>query len=273
MRRFVLAFAALVGMSAPPSFAQQDPTLADIRQELYVLYVEIQKLKRELSTTGAPSVQISGSGTVLERVSSIETALQHLTARTEQLEFQIERVVKDGTNRIGDLEFRLVELEGGDVSQLGQTTTLGGPAPAPSNPVSQPVETQQAELAIGEKADFDAAKAQLDDNQFSEAAASFARFVDTYPGSPLAPMAQLNRGAALSSVGDTRESARAFLAAFSADPTGPAAPEALVELGKSLGALGQVEQACVTLSEVSARFPASTSVADAASAREALGCR
>ena len=37
---------------ATPVAAQDAETLADIRQELTVLYVELQKLKRELSTNG-----------------------------------------------------------------------------------------------------------------------------------------------------------------------------------------------------------------------------
>ena len=66
------------------SVAQDSETLADIRQELSVLYVEIQRLRRELSTTGAPSVNTGGSS-VLERVAAIETELQRLTQQTEQL--------------------------------------------------------------------------------------------------------------------------------------------------------------------------------------------
>jgi hypothetical protein len=61
-------------------------------------------------------------------VNSIEAELSRLTARTEELSNRIDRIVADGTNRIGDLEFRLVELEGGDVSRLGETSTLGGGA-------------------------------------------------------------------------------------------------------------------------------------------------
>ncbi len=109
----------------------RDETLADIRQELSVLYVEIQKLKRELSTTAGASSGGSG-GTFLDRISAIEAELQSVTAKTEELELRINRVVQDGTNRIGDLEFRLVELEGGDVSQLGETTTLGGDVTDPT---------------------------------------------------------------------------------------------------------------------------------------------
>ena len=87
-------------------------TLADIRQDLNILYVEVQRLKGELSTTQGPSVSVA-AGSVLERVQSIETELQRLTALSEELQFRVERVVQDGTNRVGDLEFRLVELEGG----------------------------------------------------------------------------------------------------------------------------------------------------------------
>lgn len=252
---------------------QNDQTLADIRQELSVLYVEVQKLKKELSTTGGPSVQVSGD-TVLERVASIETALQDLTAQTEQLEFRVEEVVRDGTNRIGDLEFRLVELEGGDVSQLGETTTLGGAAAAAPAPVAPaPPASSGSELAIGEQADFDAAMAALSASQYSEAADGFGRFVQNYPGSPLAAKANLNRGKALTQLADTREAARSYLASFTADPTGPEAPEALTLLGAALGKLGQTDQACLTLAEVPVRFPMSDAVPVAQSERVALGCQ
>ncbi|MEM8729613.1 MAG: tol-pal system protein YbgF [Pseudomonadota bacterium] len=262
---------ALAAWTAPV-LAQDDQTLADIRQELSVLYVEVQRLNRELSTTGTPSVQLGGD-TVLDRVASMETALQRLTARTEQLEFRIEEIVRDGTNRIGDLEFRLVELEGGDVSQLSDTTTLGGTAAAPAGPAAPTVPApQETELAISERADYDTARTALSEARFRAAADGFARFVESYPGSPLAADAHLGRGKALAGLEDTREAARAYLASFSADPTGPAAPEALTLLGATLGRLGQVDQACLTLGEVSARFPLSEAVPVAQGEMEALGC-
>lgn len=123
--RQILLTSALVAISAGDSFAQdREQTLADIRQELTVLHVEVQRLNRELSTTGAPATSLAGSS-VLERVTAIEAELQRLTAQTEQLTHRVQSIVQDGTNRIGDLEFRLVELEGGDLSQLGETSTLG----------------------------------------------------------------------------------------------------------------------------------------------------
>ncbi len=250
--------------------AQQSETLADIRQELSVVYVEIQKLRRELSTTGAPTVGVGGNS-VLDRVAAIEAELQRLTHQTEQLDFRIQQIVADGTNRIGDLEFRLVELEGGDVSQLGETTTLGGSAPVQS-PLTPVVRSNETELAVGEAADFEAAKAAFDAGNYKDAADRYSAFNAAYPGSPLAAQASLARGKALEALGDTREAARAFLASFSADATGPVAPEALTDLGAALGRLGQIEQACVTLGEVAIRFPQAAAVTRSQQEMATLGC-
>ena len=276
MMRVLAAFGLclMCSLRALPVAAQQDQTLADIRQELNVLYVEVQRLKRELSTTGAPQIA-SGGDSVLDRVGAIESELQRLTAKTEQLEHRIGRVVEDGTNRIGDLEFRLVELEGGDVSKLGETTTLGGGTGAPA-PAAPSVPTQAAngdgELAMGEQADFDAAQAALEARDYQRAATLFDAFNQSYPGSPMASRAYLARGRALDGLGDTREAARAYLTAFTGDDTGPTAPPALYELGAALGRLGQVDQACVTLGEVGVRFPGGEAAALARSEMSSLGC-
>jgi len=282
--RFALIVALGLAFGPVAAQAQDAQTLADMRQELTVLNVEVQKLRRELSTTGGASVAVTG-GSVLERVNAMESELQRLTSKTEELENRINRVVTDGTNRIGDLEFRLVELEGGDVGSLGQTSTLGGgempatmapatPVPAPADPLANTsTPTNTAELAVGEKTDFERAKAALADGDFRSAADQFATFNQTYPGGPLGPEADLRRGDALDGLGDTREAARAYLASFSADPAGPVAAEALYQLGSSLGALGQTQEACVTLGEVASRFPTSPFVAQAQSERSVLACQ
>lgn len=254
--------------------AQSDSgTLADIRQELTVLYVEIQNLKRELSTTGTPSVDTGGAST-LDRLNAIESELQRLTGKTEELEFRIGRIVTDGTNRIGDLEFRLVELEGGDLSTLGETTTLGGET-GTSQPVTAPVATEQpdTQLATQEEADFERASEALASGDFRSAADQFTTFNQTYPGGPLAARADLKRGEALEGLGDTREAARAFLSAFSLDQAGPDAAQALYRLGAALGRLGQTNEACVTLGEVPARFPqAGDTILEAQSQMRNIGC-
>ncbi|MEL7461530.1 MAG: tol-pal system protein, partial [Pseudomonadota bacterium] len=144
-------------LATPLAAQEQDQTLADIRQELTVLFVEIQKLKRELSTTGGASANLSATS-IPARVDAMEAELVRLTSKTEELENRINRVVADGTNRIGDLEFRLVELEGGDISTLGETTTLGGFDEGVSSAAPAPIEPSEGvQLAVGEQADFDLA--------------------------------------------------------------------------------------------------------------------
>lgn len=273
MRIAGLVLAAVVAVAGVAQ-AQDQQTLADIRQELTVLHVEIQRLKREFSTTGAPSQNLSGSS-VLERVDAIEAELQRLTRQTEQLNQRVQNIVTDGTNRIGDLEFRLVELEGGDLSALGETSTLGGEdqgtVAIASTPI-QPADAAQGELAVGEQADFETASQALADGDYQTAADLFTQFDLSYPGSPLAPQANLRRGQALEGMGDTREAARAFLASFTGDSEGPLAPEALFELGAALGRLGQTDQACITLGEVGVRFPASAPATSATQEMASLGC-
>lgn len=274
---YIVACLALLGAGGLTSAEAQttrEQTLADIRQELSVLFVEVQRLRRELSTTGSPQISLPSGG--LERLDALEAELARLTAKTEQLEFRIDSIVTDGTNRIGDLEFRLVELEGGDLSQLGETTTLGGDEAAPETPapvVPPPApQTPGPELAMAEQADFDAARTLLDDGQAQAAADAFATYAETYPGGPLVAEAHFLRGDALASLSDWNGAARAYLDSFSGTPDGPQAPEALYKLGVALNALGQRDEACLTLREVSLRFPGGSAAVDANTARTELNC-
>lgn len=260
----------VVGATAPVQ--AQDQTLADIRQELTVLYVEVQRLKRELSTTGGVNTNIVG-GSVLERIDGVERELQRLTAKTEELEFRINRVVEDGTNRVGDLEFRLIELEGGDVSQLGETTTLGGDAITDTIPVvQQPLGTDGAEFAVGEKIDFDLAKTALDQEDFQVAVSLFEVFTQTYTRGPLTGQAHYYRGEALSGLGLTTQAARAFLESYSGSPDSPVAADALYRLGASLGELGQKNEACVTLGQVGVLYPGAFAIGPAQNIMQTLEC-
>ena len=273
----------LAGGLAGSVFAQDSAqTLADVRQELSVLSVELQRLRAELNTTGAPAINVAGG--TLDRVNAIEAAMTRLTSKTEELEFRINSVATDGANRVGDLSFRLCELEPDcDIMNEAMTKPLGGetaanvPAGALTPPPTAPADPAAnaaggAELAIGEKADFDAAVADMDAGNFPGASEKFARLIENYPGTPLTGQAYYMRGEALAAQGMTAEAARAYLASFSAAPSGTNAGEALVKLGASLGQLGQVNEACATLGEVGNRFPGSAAANQAQIERQTLGC-
>ncbi len=287
MRVFVILLAL---MAAPVAAQDRQQTLADIRQELSVLYVEMQRLKRELSTTGGAGSNLSGTN-ALDRLNSMESELSRLTAATEQLTNRVDSVVRDGTNRVGDLEFRLCELETGcDIGSLGETTTLGGGAlpaatapsvtgaPASDAPIGAGdvatgmLDTGGMELAVAERDDFDRAKASYDAGDFQGAADQLQAFTDTYQGGPLTGLAHLMRGEALTKLGRTSSAARAYLESYSGTPNGPTAPTALLKLGVSLDGLGQKSEACITLGEVSTRFPSSDASIEAQAARAGMGC-
>lgn len=294
IRRLLLALALAVplagaapGLAPGPARAQDsNQTLADIKAELSALMAEFNALKAELVTSGAAASAAAG-GDALQRMDALEAELTRLTSSTEAVELKLKKVVADGTNRIGDLQFRLcVATPGCDPGTLPPVTELGADpaaAPAATDPgtgtgtdATTPPATDPAPdsgtLAVNEQADFDRAKAVLASGDFRTAADLFATFAATYTGGELTQAAQVLQGDALDQLGDTKNSARAYLQAFSGQPTGPLAGEALTKLGVSLGKLGQTEQACLTLGEVGNRFPGTPDEANARVAMSSLGC-
>ncbi len=284
-RALTICLTLLMAPAAAP--AQDSQTLADIKQDMSVLYTQLQRLRQELNTTGISDMQISGSA--LDRINTIEAELQRVTGKTEELEFRIEQVVNDGTNRLGDLDFRLCELEPNcDIGSLGDTPRLGGaavmeegsdsggpamPAGSVGSGGGEAPLAGGAQLAVSEEEDYRAAQQALDNNEFTRAAELFAAFRADYPQGPLEAEALVGEGLALEGAGDIRSAARRYLDVYSGYPEAQVAPEALWRLGTSLGELGSVTEACVTLAEVSQRYPASSFVNEARSSMSDLNCQ
>ncbi len=277
----------LMAMLLPgPVFAQDKAqSLADVKAELAQLAADFTLLKKELVSSGAASNGSAGADP-LQRMDAIEAQLSRLTAKTEAVQMQVKQVVADGTNRIGDIEFRLCELtEGCDPASLPATPDLGSLAsgaapvaaataavPDTTAPAATPAPDSGPEMAVNEQADFDRAQAVLASGDFRTAADLFATYAQTYPGGALSQQAGVLRGDALTQGGETAKAARAYLDAFSGQPEGPQAGLALTKLGQALGALGQKPEACVTLAEVGKRFPGSVDDSNAKAAMQGLGC-
>jgi tol-pal system protein YbgF len=164
----------------------------------------------------------------------------------------------------------LVELEGGDISALGETTTLGGDFDYPEEDVSNVADAP--ELAVGERADFDMAQKSYDEERYGDSIQILNRFSQTYPDSPLAAEAMVLRGSAHEALSDYKSAARAYLESFSAFPKSTVAPKSLMSLGNALALLGQTDAGCQTLSQVDIRFPGSEYAQKAAERMTELQC-
>ncbi len=279
MRRTLISLAsaaALAGglaLGVPASAAE---TLADVKAQLTVLNDQIGQLRAELVRRSSANGLPADPASALTRLDQLEAELKALTDRVDVLTNDVIRITADATNRVGDLEFRLTELEGGDtaalksapVQQLGGGVT--GPRPRPAAPET-PADT--GGMAVAEQSDFDAAVAAADAGDNAKAAALFATFLDTYPGGPLSTEAKYRRGQALAATSDWKGAARSYLDAFSGAPQDANAPRALYQLGVSLGKLGQTHEACLTLAEVGSRYPNSDVAAQVASEQAALACQ
>lgn len=254
--------------------AAQSDTVAELRSELNALSTAVAELARELSSGEAAS-QPGFDGSLIDRVDQIRTELARLTGRTEELEFRIRRVIDDASNRLGDLEFRLTELEGGDPSSLPPPRPLGGASigsgEAPAAP-NRPTEGEIPELAAGETAAFEGARSLAAVGDHDAAAQALEEFLNLYPGSPLGTDASMLLGEMHRARGAEPDAARAYLNLYLADPDGPAAARALFALGDSLGRLGQRDEACVMFDELRTRFGTTEEAAQAESARAALAC-
>lgn len=275
MRGILLA--GLMGMAlAFAGVAHAQTTIADVKAELGVLDGQIEQLRNELVRTGAARGLPGSPATALTRLDQLQAELKRLTDRVDVLTNDVRRVVDDASNRVGDIEFRVTELEGGDVSVKPPVATLGGgitgPKPRPAAPQAAPA-TGADELAVTEQSDFDAAVAAAKAGDNAKAAQLFATFLETYPGGPLSSEAQFRRGEALAATNDWRGAARSFLDAFSGAPQGPQAPQALYRLAVSLSRLGDTQNACLTLAEVDLRYPGSAVSADVAAERQTLRCQ
>jgi tol-pal system protein YbgF len=278
--RSILAVAWLAAAAAPAGGQTAPPgqTVADIRAELRVLDSQIQQLRNELVQRGAAGGLPADPATALTRLDQLDAELRRLNDRVEVLTNDIGRIVEDASNRVGDIEFRLTELEGGEPAPPpAESPLLGGgltrPMPRPPTSGAAPGAGEApAELTVTEQSDFDAAVAAAEGGDHARAAELFQSFLATYPGGPLSSEAQFRRGESQAALSDWQGAARSYLDAFSGAPQGPLAPRALYRLAVALGERGQFEEACLTLTEVDTRYPGSEVAGDVAAMRASLRC-
>ena len=138
---------------------------------------------------------------------------------------------------LGDMQFRIIELEGGDITNIPDIAIIDEGSSTIDNNNQGTTDNTGVELATSEQGDFDRAVAAVEAGDHADAVAKLDQFLLTYPDGPLSGEAHYWRAEALAEQGDWSNAARAFLESFSGSPSGVKAPKSLYRLGVSLAQL------------------------------------
>ncbi|MBA4492337.1 tol-pal system protein [Paracoccus sp. S1E-3] len=265
-------------------------TLADMQANLREVSADLQALRAQLLASGAQGFVAAGGDSAIDRMNAMEAQIAAVTEKTEQLSNRIKQVVAEGTNRIGDIEFRLCELDANcDLGALmtadlgGQGAVApapgGGPVPPPPSdvsaetlpPMAEP-ETVATPPTEEEAREFAEIRGLVAAQDWAPAKAKLDHLVTAHAGGPLTAEALYLQGIARQGDGQLNQAAQSYLLAFSAAPDGPRAPASLLALSQAMTGLGAPGDACPYLDELTRRFPASPEAAEAAPLAETAAC-
>jgi len=241
----------------------------DLRDRVERLSDELADVRARLGSAGQGSVR-SGSvgGEVMVRIDRIEVELSRLTGRIEDIAFRQKRIAEDGARRLGALDLRLTDLEGGDISALAPQPPLGATGDEAPEDRAETTEKPRGEAggSAEEPVAPDAGPSRapilalaIDDvrqGRFDQGEARLSRFLEGRPGPRPTARAYYWLGQSRFTRGQHSSAARSYLNAFNTDREGPMAARSLLQLGITLGRLDQRREACLTLREVRTRFPA-----------------
>ena len=222
----------------------------DLQYRLSVIDAELADIRARLG--GAPSTgggsSAGGGGNASLQLNRLEAELKQLTGKIEKMAFEQRSVADDAARRFGDIEFRLTELEGGDISALPPVQPLGGVE-------SGAVVAAGPQVSISERGDLDRAIEDVEKGRFDLGEDRLRGFLTAYPGSPLEGEALYWLGESQFVRGAFQNAARSYLRGYNANRADASAPRSLYKLGVTLGRLGQINEACLTLREVGKQFP------------------
>lgn len=245
-------------------------------------FIEMKKNVRQLLEDMERLRNAMIGGNMQQRFAALEDEISRLTGQIERLEFAVRRQEDETKRKLIDLEFRIIELEGGDPSILFQDdgtqdqgalqpaapTSTANAAPQPSGSQTLGVLTRPIEGT----ADFEAGVAAARAGDAAEAKLLLQRFISNAPDNALAGDAHFWLGESHYALGEFREAARRYVDAAELFPGAPVAAQSLLKLGITLELLGKRDAACATFGEIGQRYPGSPAVGEAASEAARVGC-
>lgn len=252
----IAAIMVVLGMAGPAGSQiwTGAGSVDDLQYRLSVIDAELADIRARLGNSPSAGGGGAGGGTgggtggdAMLRLDRLEAELRQLTGKIEEMAFEQRSVAEDAARRFGDIEFRLTELEGGDVSALQPVQPLGGGAGTAVEAGPQ--------VSISERGDLDRAIKDIEQGRFDLGEDRLRGFLTAYPGGPLEGEALYWLGESQFVRGAFQNAARSYLNGYNTNRASAIAPRNLYRLGVTLGRLGQISEACLTLREVGKQFP------------------
>ncbi len=283
----VLALAILlVGLCTPLVARAQGRSVQVLVDRIEQLERRLRDMERQFyrggaaprSAAPAASAAPTQAADVELRLVQLEDQIRGLTGRTEESDHQTRQLAKRYEKLVGDVDFRLKELEAAVAElkrgqpQLPTTGSVGASATAssaPKNVLAVPTTSgntvspapsgsgqSRAALPSGTPVEqYKFATGLIRQKAFADAELAFRAFLDAYPDDRLAPNAQYWLGETLYVREKYEDAARVFLAGYQRYPDSSKASDSLLKLGVTLKHLGQRDEACATFEELLRRLP------------------
>ncbi len=286
MRYWIAAFGMML-LALPAAAQIESREGIALQNQILELRREVQALAARGGGAVAAPVPRSGGGsaggteltaTLLERVQQLEEEVRRLRGRSDELGFAVQRSTDEQQKALGDLNFRVQELEGRgggarpatppaqQQGSLGATRPATPPATPPAATPAAPPRTPEVALREG-----NAALARRD----YAAAEAAAREVLANRQTPRATDARFLLAEALYGKRDYQQAALAYDDTYRRAKTGSKAQDSLLGLANAFTAINEKQSACATLDQLRSEFP--TARADLrdriAQARQRAGCR
>ena len=274
----LLALPAAAQIESREGIALQNQIL-ELRREVQALAARgggsaVAPLPPPRSGASAPAGGGELTAALLERVQQLEDEVRRLRGQTDELGNTVQRSGDEQKKALGDLDFRVQELEGrGGGTRPANPPAQQQGAARPAAPATPPAATPASpprtpELALRE------GKAALARRDYAGAEAA-AREVLANRQTPRATDARFLLAEALYGKRDYQQAALAYDDTYRRAKTGSKAQDSLLGLANSFTAINEKQSACATLDQLRSEFP--TPRADLrdriAQARQRAGCR
>ncbi|MBX2834829.1 MAG: tol-pal system protein YbgF [Micavibrio sp.] len=289
--------AVFVLFDGPQALAQ---SAGEIVNRLGRLEKEVETLSRAVYRGEKPPVEFnsSGGGTAAAdteiRLQQLEGEVRNLRGAMEEKFYELRTLKSEMEKKIGDMELRLQQLEGGSAVSTGGSFTSGSISGGATEAEGGYKYTSKGGASNGKQLGayvkkpsgalslggddaavmYENAFSLIKTSNYDAAEREFKAFLQQYPNHSLAPNAKYWLGESFYVRGDYQKSARIFAEGFQQDPKGSKAADNLLKLGLSLAGMGKKEDACVALSQISKENMAGSGpvLRRAAQEQKRLGC-